>query len=59
VDHEVTEVFVNDGCVDVGDLGALGQPVDDDCVERVGVGDGYVEEKVVAAGDDEDADGFR
>ena len=56
-DDEVAEVFVDDGCVDVSDLWPLGQPVDHEGVERAGVRDGDMEEKVVASGDDEDPDG--
>jgi hypothetical protein len=34
--------LVDDGGADVGDFGALGEPVDDEGVEGIGVGDGDV-----------------
>jgi hypothetical protein len=48
-------VLVDDGGVDVGDLGALGETVDDERVQRVGVLDANVQQEVLLAGDDEDA----
>jgi hypothetical protein len=51
-----TEVLVDDGGAHVGDLGTFGEPVDDEGVQGVGVGDGHVDEEVLPAGDDEDAD---
>jgi hypothetical protein len=52
-------VFADDRGVDVGYLGTLGELVDDEGVERVGVRYGDVEQEVVAAGDDENPDGLR
>jgi hypothetical protein len=38
-EHGAADVLVDDGGVDVGDLGGLGEAVDDKRVQRVGVFD--------------------
>src|SRR5215218_8233923 len=57
--HGPPDVLVDDRGVDVGDLRALGQPVDDERVQRIGVRDRHVQEEVAAAGDQEHADELR
>jgi Protein of unknown function (DUF2000) len=52
-------VLVHDRGPHGGDLGALGQPVDHEGVQRVGAGDGDVEQEVVAARHHEHADDLR
>jgi hypothetical protein len=58
LEHRAADVLLDDRGAHVGDLAALGQPVDDARVERVGVGHRDVQQEVVAAGDDEHADGL-
>jgi hypothetical protein len=52
-DHPGAQMLVHDGGLDVGDLGALGQPVDDKGIEPFGVGDRDVDQELAAAGGDE------
>ena len=49
-------MLVDDGGADVSDFETFGEPVDDKRVERVGVGDGDVNEEILAAGNDEHGD---
>jgi hypothetical protein len=55
----VAQVLVDDTGPDVGHLGPLGELVDDEGVELLVVGYRDVEQEVLAAGDDERADGVR
>jgi hypothetical protein len=59
LEHRAADVLVDDRRAHVGHLAALGQAVDDEGVERVRVGHRHVQQEVVAAGDDEHADGLR
>lgn len=43
------DVLVDNGRLDIGDLGSLGQPVDHERIERVGVPHSDVQEEVVAS----------
>ena len=56
LEHRPADVLVDDRRVHVGDLGAFGEAVDHERVERVGVGDRDVEEEVAAPRDDEHGD---
>src|SRR4051794_18064078 len=56
--HRAADVLVDDRGAHVRHLAALGEPVDDEGVQRVGVGHGDVQQEVVATRDDEDADGL-
>jgi hypothetical protein len=53
------QVFVNDAGADVGDFAALGELVDDEAVEPVGVGYRDVDQEVLGTGDHEYPDGLR
>src|SRR5215212_3520159 len=57
LEHRAADVLIDDRRADVGHLTALGEPVDDEGVERVRVGHRDVQQEVVAARDHEDADG--
>jgi hypothetical protein len=46
-EHGAADVLVDDGGVDVGDLGALGETIDDERVQRVGVFDADVQQEVL------------
>lgn len=50
------QVLVDHAGADVSDLGAFGEPVDDERVQVLVVLDRDMNEEVLAAGDDEDAD---
>jgi hypothetical protein len=50
------QVLVDHAGADVGDFGALGEPVDDECVEILVVPDGDVDQEVLGSRDHEDAD---
>jgi fructose-1,6-bisphosphatase/sedoheptulose 1,7-bisphosphatase-like protein len=50
-------VFVDDAGAHVGDFGAFGELVDDEGIKLLVIGDGDVEQEVLAARDDEHADG--
>src|SRR5580704_12559149 len=58
-DGGVAQVLVNDAGADVGHLGPFGEPVDDEGVQMLVVGHGDVKQEILAAGDDEHADGIR
>jgi hypothetical protein len=58
VDVRIADVLVDDAGADVGDLRSLGQVVDDECVQILVVGDGNVQQEVLVASDDEDAEGL-
>jgi hypothetical protein len=53
----VAQVLVDDAGPHVRDLGTLGKPVDDERVQVLIVRHGHVQQEVLAAGDDEHADG--
>src|SRR6201992_2238003 len=55
----VADVLVDHAGAHVGDLGALGQPVDDEGVQILVVRHGHVDEEVLVAGHHEHADGLR
>jgi hypothetical protein len=50
-------MFVNDAGAHVGNFGAFGELVDNEGIELLVIGDGDVEQEVLATGDDEHADG--
>lgn len=49
----------NDRGSHIGDLGASGEPVDDEGVEGIGVGDADVDQEVLGTCDDENIKGLR
>jgi quercetin dioxygenase-like cupin family protein len=59
LEHRSPDVLVHDGRVDVGDLRTLGQAVDHERVERIGVRDRDVQQEVRRPRDDEHADDLR
>jgi quercetin dioxygenase-like cupin family protein len=59
LEHRSADVLVDHGRVHVGDLRALGQAVDHERVQRVGIRDRDVQQEVRRPRDDEDADDLR
>ena len=56
---QLVQVLVDHAGADVSDLGAFDEPVDDERVQVLVVPHGHVNEEVLAAADDEDADRLR
>lgn len=52
-------MLIHDRRVDIGDLGPLGEAVDDKRVQRISVRHADVQEEVAASGDNEDAHDLR
>jgi len=52
-------MFENDRGSHIGDLGPFGEPVDDEGVEGIGVGDADMDQEVLGTCDDEDIKGLR
>src|SRR6476469_7660715 len=59
LEHRTADVLVDDRGAHVGHLAALGEAIDHERVQRVGVVHGDVQQEVVAPGDDEHPDGLR
>jgi hypothetical protein len=58
INTRVADVLIDDAGADVGDFGALGELVDNEGVKVLVASDGDVQEEVLVAGDDEDAQGL-